>query len=158
MVKPTINSDKHYVLTVKSAIANGVRSNIDVVTVDNDLLTQSDVRVGAEVKAVYLEYWVDSASSSFTVTACVYKRSSGAGAISFADLLNPTAYANKKNILEYHQGLTPSSGNIIPLFRQWVLIPKGKQRMGLGDTVSVAVGATGGTVNVCGFTTFKEYF
>ncbi len=158
MVKPTINSDKHYVQSPVFVVTNGARTNVNVVTVDNALGNASDVRVGAVVKAVYCEYWVDSASASKTVNAVVYKRSSGAGVITYADMQNLTAYSNKNNVFVHQQGLAPSGGNTLPLFRQWIPIPKGKQRMAIGDIFGVSFAATGANMNICGFSLFKEYF
>ncbi len=157
-MKATINSDKHYFQTPVVQVASGTRLNINVVTVDNALVNASDVRVGAVVKAVYLEYWVDGDTASKTVQAMFQKRPSGVDNISYAEMQNLGAYDNKKNILEHHEGLAPSGGNVLPLFRGWMSIPKGKQRMGLGDNLTVSVAATATDVNLCGFATFKEYF
>ncbi len=157
-MKATINSEKHYVHTPVTAVASGVRSNVTLVDVDNQLSDANDVRVGAIVKAVYVEMWADSATASKTVNACITKIVSNGATPSFAEMANMGSYGNKKNVLEFHQGLAPSNGNIIPLFRQWVMIPKGKQRFGLGDALTFSISATGASMNFCGFTTFKEYY
>ncbi len=157
-MKQVINSDKHYVHLPVIAITSGNVSTFELVDVDNSLASASDVRVGAVVKAVFLELWADSPTSSKTINSAVLKRPSGASAPSIANLGNMGAYINKKNVFMFHQGLAPSNGNVVPLFREWILIPKGKQRMGLGDSIVVTTGATGATMNICGFATFKEYF
>lgn len=157
-MKPTINSDKHYIHSAVFTTVSAARTILKLVTVDNALGVPADVRVGALVKAVYVEYWVDSATASKTVNAAIVKLPGGASAPTYAEMQNLSTYANKKNVLEFHQGLAPSGGNTIPLFRQWVLIPKGKQRFGLGDEIVFVISATGATMNTCGFATFKEYY
>ncbi len=71
---------------------------------------------------------------------------------------NLMVYPNKKNILFYSQGvigdLTTQS---IPVVRNWFLIPKGKQRMGLGDKIVETLTATAAVIQNCGFSTYKEY-
>ncbi len=157
-MKPVINTEKHYVHVPVTAIGSGARVTLNLVTVSNSLALATDVRVGAVVKAVFLEMWVDSATASKTVNSSFQKQPSGAFAPTIAELGNMGTYINKKNVFQFHQGLAPSNGNIMPLFREWVLIPKGKQRMGLGDAISISIGATGATMNVCGFSTFKEHY
>ncbi len=70
-------------------------------------------------------------------------------------------YDNKKNILFTAQGLlTPNDGGQVPVLRGWYKIPKGKQRFGLKDKLSVAVrnnNATAIDINFCGLAIYKEY-
>lgn len=157
-MKPTINSEKHYVHFPVFTVTNGARTATFVLRTDNALGNAFDVRVGAVVKAIYLEVWVEGATVSTTVEVAFVKLPSGAAGPTFTDMANMGAYVNKKNVLEYHEGLMPTGGNIIPLFRGWVMIPKGKQRMGLGDDFVFTVAAVGADASVCGFATFKEYF
>ncbi len=158
MVRPTINSDKHYVHHAVSNVASGARTNINLITVDNQLAAVTDVRVGAIVKAIYVEMWIDGDTSSNTVQGVVYKRPSGVAALTTTNFSNMTAYGNKKNVLEYHQGLNPASGNMVALFRHWIKIPKGKQRFGIGDILSLAINSIGTEIHMCGFAVFKEYY
>ncbi len=156
-MRPTINSDKHYVHLPVTVVTNGARTNVFILLADNSLAAATSVRVGSVVKAVYVELWVDSATASKTVSACVYKLSDGTSP-TFGEMSNMTTYSNKKNVFEFHQGLAPTTGNIIPLFRQWIKIPKGKQRIGLGDSIKISVAATGANMNMCGVFVFKEYY
>ncbi len=157
-MKPVINTEKHYVQFPVFTVPSTTVGTAGLVSGDNSLANARSVRVGAVVKAVYVEFWADSATASKTINAMVLKQPSGAAAPTYAEMQNLTAYKNKKNIFEFHQGLNPSNGNIIPLFRQWVMIPKGKQRIGIGDDINFLVSATGATMNVCGFAVFKEQF
>ncbi len=157
-MKPIINSEKHYVHFPVATITNGARTNFTVVGVDNQLTNASDVRAGAAVKAIYLELWA-AASTEFNLgQISIQKQPGEAPSPTFTEMQNMGTYGNKKNVLEFHQGLMPSNGNIIPLFRQWIMIPKGKQRQGLGDQIKFSVAAIGADLKLCGFSTFKEYF
>lgn len=158
MVQATINSDKHYVHFPVASVASGARTSLTVLDVDNDLGNASSVRVGAIVKAIYVEMWADGDTASKTGFACITKLGGTQSGPTYAETLNMTTYLNKKNVLESHQGLMPSGGNQLAFFKHWVKIPKGKQRMGLGDTVKISISATGTAINFCGIVVFKEYY
>ncbi len=157
-MKATINSEKHYVQFPVQSTTSGTRDNLELIDVDNQLTNVNDVRVGAIVKAVYVELWADSDTASITGVFTIQKQPSDVQSPTFTEMQNLSTYPNKKNILITHQGLMPSSGNIIPIFREWILIPKGKQRFGLGDRIQVTIAAVGATIKVCGFCLFKEYY
>ncbi len=162
MVAP-INSIKHYVQHENALIANGARTAIEVI----DAVAQTavsgvqDVVEGSIVKAIFLEYWLKPNSDAGQDTKfqlVIEKVPSGQVGVTFVQMNNLMTYPNKKNVLFYSQGvlgdLTTSS---VPIVRNWFLIPKGKQRFGLGDKMFVSVSATAFTINLCGFATFKEY-
>jgi len=71
-------------------------------------------------------------------------------------------YPNKKNLFKTSQGLLgDANSNAVPIFREWIAIPKGKQRIGLGDTLVfnlAALGEMDQDVEVCGLVIYKEYF
>ncbi len=157
-MKAAINSDKHYIQTVATAVASGAVLTINLVKSDNDLAAVEEVRVGSTVKAIYLEYWVVGAAAKFTGNTAVIKRPGDLGNPTASEMANLQAYKNKNNVLVHHQGLMPADGNTIPMFREWISIPRGKQRMAQGDIISVSFAAVGTTVTVCGFATYKEYF
>jgi len=157
-MKPIIQTNKHYTHYPVFVVTNGTTVRNNIVKQDDARATDNAVVQGAVVKAVFLELWVDSATASKAVTSIVYKNPAGGSNPLIGDMLNLGAYANKKNIFATHQGLVPSNGNMIPLYREWILIPKGKQRIGLGDLISFDIAAIGADVNVCGFATFKEQF
>ncbi len=160
-----INTVKHYVQTANTGIASGGVTNIAVVdaVVAPATTNAGDVKQGAIVKAVYLEYWIWGGGATGLDTQfnlAVYKAPVNIVAITAAQLLNMGSYENKKNILFATQGVVGSGidGNqAIPVLRQWMLVPKGKQRFGLSDRLMVSVTSTGTLLQLCGFATYKEY-
>ncbi len=159
-MKAQINSIKHYVHVVATGIASGAATQFNIVSVvakGAARATTADVEEGAIVKAVYLEFWVKADNPNFTVAGVFVKMPSGAASPTFGNMANLGAYPNKKNVFEFHQGLAPSGDQVMPLFRGWYKIPKGKQRFGLGDDLAVKFSFSGSAGDVCGFSTFKEY-
>ncbi len=163
MVAP-INSIKHYVPKTNSGVASGALVNefaahavVAPATASVDQVIQ-----GAVIKAIHFELWicgdeVTDTTSQFTFV--IFKLPGNSTAITVTNLLNLGSYANKKNILYTTQGVlgTTNDGNqSIPIIRDWVLIPKGKQRMGLDDSIQWALTGVG-KLRVCGMITFKEY-
>ncbi len=164
MVAP-INSNKHYVHRTEAPFASGaVNNNTIVDAISAPAVANSfSVEEGSIVKAVHLEYWLINEGATTEITQCtaiVEKVPSGQTAVTAAQLANLGAYTNKKNILFSFQGnIAPSvdgssSTNVI---NGWVLIPKGKQRMGLGDKIVFSFVSVGTTVSICGLSTYKEY-
>jgi len=163
LVRPTINSEKHIVQRSLSTIDGQTASTFIVVEADNDLPASRHVRVGAIVKAVYFELWyLGSASQPVVQTTTIEKLPSGLvdpTSVQMSDLNN---YPNKKNIFYTTQGLVGDANtNPAPLLRQWIPIPKGKQRMGLGDKIIITIQALAEASNdleICGVFIYKEYF
>ncbi len=120
-----------------------------------------EVKEGAVIKAVYVEQWVKSSADATTSNQFVMiieKVVSNAVSITAAQILNIGAYVNKKNILYVTQGVIgDGTTQSIPIHRTWILIPKGKQRFGLGDRLVVTVGSIGFGMRSCGIATFKEF-
>ncbi len=162
-MRPVINTRKHYVQWTITPVAVGttVTENI-VISVDlQDVNTPSEVREGAVVKAVYIEIWVigQSDAASGNVLVSLYKKIGGATDMSQSEHVALDSYDNKKNVLYHTQGITNDGvANATPFIRQWFKIPKGKQRMGLGDQIKLAVSTQAEAVNYCGFATYKEEF
>ncbi len=166
MVAP-INSIKHYVHTSQGIIAAGTVGNIvlvDTVSVSAAGAASTDVEEGAIVKAVFIEWWilndaVGDATTQFTIS--IEKLPTGNPLMTFTQSQNLGAYTNKKNVLYVTQGLinSPTSAGAVPIFRAWVLIPKGKQRFGLGDRIVTNISNIAGSTGLtrCGISTFKEY-
>ncbi len=161
MVRAMVHSIKHVVqFSIASLLSGNVRENVIATAVarqDVDLPTE--VQEGSSIKAVYLEYWYigDGATTSELITAVAKIPTSGAG-MTAGELQAIQTYPNKKNIFEIHQGLLGKVGtNPVNVFRHWIKIPKGKQRFGLGDKLSVNSFAGGADFFLCGFATFKEY-
>ncbi len=164
MVAP-INSIKHYVHRVNTSVASGAILNDTVVdaVVAPATTNAFDVVQGSQIKAVYIEMWV--LGNGATGTTCqfnlaIIKLPSNLTEPTFSNLVNLGGWTNKKNVLYTTQGVMGSNADgtaAIPAYRAWIKIPKGKQRMGLGDRIIVAIGATGQALQACGIYTYKEY-
>ncbi len=160
MVRPQVHSIKHYVQTPALGVASGAIAIVDVsvaVAKGAARVNTFDVEEGCSIKAVYLEFWVKADNPNFTVNACILKMPASVASPTFAQMNALQAYPNKKNILEFHQGLAPSGDSVLALFKHWVKIPKGKQRQGLADVLRIVFSFTGSAGDVCGFSTYKEY-
>ncbi len=161
MVRPMVHSIKHY---VQHSIGTTVPGTEEDTTIVNAVLVQdqntvSEVVEGATVKAVYVELWLRSAAtaaSSFVFIIC--KLPSGTNDPTDAEMAALGTWNNKKNILYTSQGLVNDvDSTALSVFKGWVKIPKGKQRMGLGDKFTWHLRAVGQSINFCGFETYKEY-
>ncbi len=158
-----INSVKHYVHNTNTSLAsNAVKS---LVLVDAAVApatgTAADVKEGAVIKAVFIEQWVRSnaatgASTQFSFL--IEKVPANVASVTSAQIVNLGAYTNKKNVLYFTQGVIGDiETNSMPVFKNWILIPKGKQRFGLSDRLVATVFALGNALQTCGFSTYKEY-
>jgi len=161
MVRPMVHSTKHYVQTSIATVTAGAIADtvlVDAVAVQNkDAVTE--VNEGSSVKAIYVELWLRSAAtaaSSFTFIIC--KRPNGVISPTVAQIAALSLWENKKNVLYTSQGLVNDvDSTALSVYKGWVKIPKGKQRMGLGDKLSWHLEAVGQSINFCGFCTYKEY-
>ncbi len=162
MLAPIV-TNKHYTYRSNAAVASGAAllGTIVQAIVAPGVANDFSVTEGSVVKAVHVEYWLKSSASAGEDTQFnfyIYKDPGGKNAMVFADGTNAGAYDNKKNILFSSQGvigdLTTQS---IPVIREWIKIPKGKQRFGLGDKLSFMVSFTGFAGQICGMATYKEY-
>jgi len=164
LVRAQVHSSKHYfqmsLFTVLgSAINNQILAQAEAV---GSVLSVSQIREGSTIKAVFVELWVRSAElspGSFVVTL---EKVPGAVTVlmSVAESSALGTYDNKKNILFTSQALTnENSADAIPILRDWIKIPKSKQRFGLKDQLVLNVHSQAPIDNVfCGFSTYKEYF
>ncbi len=165
MVAP-INTVKHYVHRSNTSVATGSLRQDDLVNAIIAPATANsfNVREGAIVKAIHLEYWINSDGATGTTVqfiVIVEKVPAGQAAVTAAQIVNLGAYPNKKNVFYTTQGNLGASvdgQSSVPLLRNWMLIPKGKQRMGLGDRIVITmhpIGSVGAAY--CGLATYKEY-
>ncbi len=161
-MKAPINSTKHYVqVTLSSVSGVGVDNQVlvDGVNVTGANLAH-EVIEGAEIKAVYVEFWLqNSASTLGSFTVALLKTVGSQGLPSSGEILDLFTYEGKKNVLYTSQGLSPGNTTaLIPVIRQWVKIPKGKRRFGLGDRLCFSIrNNTTDDLNYCGFAVYKEY-
>ncbi len=159
-MRPPLQSIKHYVqkslTTVTGATADAVK-----IYEGKDTRTGAadEVLAGSVVKAVFVEMWTRGAEASpGNVLMTLVKTQDGQNP-TFSDMTNLHDYLNKRNILYHTQGLSnDNDADAIPFVRQWFKIPKGKQRVALGDKLFIVV--TSQAVidqQICGFATYKEY-
>ncbi len=165
MVAP-IHSIKHYVHRQNTVITSGsivALVLVDAVNASSGITNSFDVTEGSLVKAVHLDHWILSDGGTGTITqfnAVLEKVPIGGGPVTAAEMVNLGAYDNKKNILHSFQGNLSSGidgANSTPFMQGWFKIPKGKQRMGLGDRLILSILSTGQSCASCGLVVYKEY-
>ncbi len=164
-MKAPIHSDKHIFQTSLTSVAEGTTVQIKpIISVSHDSGTNpAHVIQGSVIKAVFLEYWMmaESSQPSSTVVT-VEKTIGGQDPMTHTQALDLNDYVNKKNVLFITQGLVPdANANPVPFLRQWIKIPKGKQRFGLGDGFAINFttidpSANAGT-EICGIAIYKAY-
>ncbi len=160
-MRPIISSQKHYVQMSRSEVMSG-SLNVEVLVEARklaDVAGVDEVREGAVVKAVYIELWLVASldDQSFIITV---QKSPDDTFSTFADITALGTYHNKKNVLYTTMGLSPGDNGGSPnaIIRQWIKIPKSKQRFGLGDRFHLNIASQGAnSIFYCGFATYKEY-
>ncbi len=165
MVAP-IHSVKHYVHRANTVISSGNISAIvlvDAVTVATAGANSFDVTEGSLVKAIHLDHWIINNAATGINTqfnAILEKVPAGAASATAGEIINLGAYDNKKNVLNSFQGNLSAGidgANATPFMQGWFKIPRGKQRMGLGDRLVLSVLTTGQSCESCGLVVYKEY-
>ena len=159
-MQPVINTEKHYVQNSLFTVASGAIVNVTLVNAAAVPTGANQVREGAKISAVYLEYWLqtDDASAGTTIVT-LEKISSGAGNMTAANSALLNDYANKKNVFYTHMGLTPNNVTYpMAAVKGWFKIPKSKQRIGLGDKIKLNFHGQSNGISVCGFSIFKEQY
>ncbi len=163
-MRAPVTSRKHIFQISQATVAQAavVTTNF-IQAIEGSRSAPQHVAEGAVVKACYVEFWVsqDSASVVGSYTIILAKNPGNSNIPSTANLAALHDYDNKKNILFTAQGLlTPNDGGQVPVIRGWYKIPKGKQRMGLNDTMLITIrnnNATAIDINFCGLVLYKEY-
>ena len=160
MVRPTINSEKHIFQIPFNNAAIGSPSREVLITAVASPSANNEVRVGATVKAVYVELWFQGEGmGTGTSIAVIEKLPIGDNGPTTTDLITLNAYNNKKNVFWTQQGLSGDQNtNPVPVLRGWMKIPKGKQRFGLGDSFTLSMVGQVDGFNYCGVAIYKEYF
>ncbi len=160
-MRAPIHSNKHYVQTSLSTVMALAVLEISLIraVVPSGVNLVNEVTEGAIVKAIFIEEWLrtgDTAAGSFVVI--VEKVPAGIAAPSAAQMAALATYENKKNILFTSMGtLNDQDSLATPVLRNWLKIPKGKQRFGLGDELRIVIFAQSLDIIRCGFATYKEY-
>lgn len=162
MVRPMVHSTKHIVQT---SITTDTLGTVNTTSLVNAVAVgaktvPAEIEEGNSVKAIFIEYWIKSSSTNGLASGqwCVFKRVGDSTDPSTTDMAALDDWDNKKNILKMGMGLYNDSGaDATPIIREWIKIPKSKQRMGLGDKIRISFFNPAVSTNRCGFATYKEY-
>ncbi len=163
-MRAPIHSKKHIFQLSQGTIAQSAINTQDIIVAQEAAsTTPSVVEEGALVKAVFIEWWLGNQSSTVvgSYTTIVVKNPGGSNSADASEMAALHDYANKKNILFTSQALVPpTDGGQVMVLRQFLKIPKGKQRFGLGDKLQLVTrnnNATSVVINFCGLAIYKEY-
>jgi len=160
-MRPVIHSRKHFVQISLDPIAAGAREEKIIVAAVKveDQNALHEVVEGAIVKAVFVEmWWRSQTTTAASGIATIEKLPLNANGPTTTELAALGDYNNKKNVLYTTQGLINDDNIAVPFLRQWIKIPKSKQRFGLGDNLVMNIFAQGAVaIEICGFFTYKEY-
>ncbi len=154
---------KHYVNVENATIAAAAIRTVVLVnaTTQTGVTNAADVVEGSIIKAVFMEHWIKSIATAGNFAKfqmAIEKVVANQTSITFAQMNNLMAYENKKNIFYFTQGVIgDDTTQGVPIFKDWMMIPKGKQRFGIGDSLVMTISATSVSLKSCGVTTFKEY-
>ncbi len=157
-----VHSKKHF---VQVSLQTVTASTIDTTTVINAVAAQDndtvfDVDEGSTIKAVHMEMWVRTQSTSpGSFVAILYKNQGGGTNATTTEMAALGSYDNKKNVFYSTQGLiNDADADAIALYKGWLKIPKSKQRFGLGDKLLFSLFAQGALdITQCGMFIYKEY-
>ncbi len=121
-----------------------------------------EVAIGSVIKAVYIEMWVrgdDETAPPANAQVSFEKLSGSSTPMIFGDASTLNVYDNKSSIFYVTQGLVSAgtANSAIPFMRGWFKIPKGFQRMALGDRLVLNVVALNHDLEICGIFVYKEY-
>ncbi len=161
-MKAPIHSRKHIVQFPFNPITTGTAEQnllVDAVPIA-DVTDPDEVVEGAVIKAVYIELWLQNSANDGHQIVVVGKGVAGDSGPTFAEMAALDTYNNKKNIFFSHEGLSSNDGvgNPQNILRQWIKIPKGKQRFGLTDRLFMNISnPSSNSLNRCGLAIYKEY-
>ncbi len=161
-MRAPIHSRKHYIqmsLSTVASVSLGGSNLIQAVAIQ-DVNVPAEIIEGAVIKAIYVELWTQGSANDVSEVVTLTKIPE-AGSMTYTESIALDSYTNKKNVLFVHQGLSSNDGisNPLRVMANWYKIPKGKQRFGLGDKLTLTVSnfSPTETLNFCGFAVFKEY-
>ena len=159
-MRPTINTEKHYVQQSLATVAAGAITPVSIAFAEAIPTAVASVREGAKISAVYIEMWIsgDDATAS-TAIVTLEKRTGNMVAMTAAQSAALNSYVNKKNVLHTFMGLVPPNIQYpTAALRGWFKIPKGKQRFGLQDLLVLNIHGQSNGLDFCGFFTYKEQY
>ncbi len=162
MVRPMVHSEKHI---IQESITTDTFNTVQVMfladavaVVDKNLVYE--VEEGSSIKAIFIEMWIKSSGSTGLASGqwCLFKKGGDTTDPSTTDMAALNDWDNKKNIIAMGMGLfNDNSADGVAVIRQWIKIPKSKQRFGLGDKLRIAFFNPAVSTNRCGFALYKEY-
>ncbi len=160
-MRPIIHSKKHIFQMSFTAVGTGAEvSEIIALAIEGASTVSNNVVEGSVIKAMFVELWVLGSTQDGFFTVILAKYPGGVNDATITEMAALHDWDNKKNIFYTTQGLAPneSGANPVPILRTWIKVPKGKQRMGLGDSWKLQIASRGaGDINYCGQVTYKEY-
>ncbi len=160
-MKAPIVSRKHIVQQTLTQVLTGTVNTIEPVRAAavQDVNVAAEVIEGSVVKAIFIELWFIGQVILGSFVMMVEKAPAAVSDPTFTEMGLLDAYDNKKNILFTSQGLMGrDDANPTPVLRQWIKIPKGKQRFGLKDKIKINIASlTGEDLQFCGFQIYKSY-
>ncbi len=156
-----VHSIKHYVqFSISTVTAASVTTLVVALAVARDQNNiVSEVDEGNSIKAIYVELWARAGSTTpSSGQMIIYKSPSDTSNPNTTDMAALGDWDGKKNIFYTTMGLfNDQDADAIALYKGWLKIPKGKQRMGLGDELKISVFTPTIDLQICGFATYKEY-
>ncbi len=163
-MRPIISSKKHYVQISQATVSQGLLVNTEIVdAIEGSHSSPTHISEGDIVKAVYVEFWLGTASATIvgSYTVVIYKNPGSGHGLTSGEAAALHDYTNKKNVFFASQALSPpTDGGLVNVIKTWIKIPKGKQRFGLADRFTIAIrnnNATAVDLNFCGICIFKSY-
>ncbi len=161
MVRPVVHSTKHYVQTSIATVTGGTVLNviISLAVAVADKNTVNEVEEGCAIKALYCEYWVRAGSTTpSSGQAVIFKATGETGPPNATEMAALGDWTNKRNIFYTTMGLfNDQDADAISIYKGWIKIPKGKQRMALGDSLRLSIFTPTIDLQICGFALYKEY-
>ncbi len=160
-MRPRVHTEKHYNQESLFVVAAGAISNRIIATaVAVPGTADNEVREGSIIDAVYCEMWIQTDDAALGSAIITFEKSpSDRPLMTAANSASLNSYTNKKNILYTQMGLTPNQTQFpMAVIKGWMKVPKGKQRMGLGDRLLLNVHGQSNGISACGFFTYKEQY
>ncbi len=160
-----IQTIKHFVPRTDTDIPSGTAVNLVIAdaVVAPAVGASNEVNIGSVIKAIRVEMWLGtpvSAGGLSQMVVVLEKVPANQTPLTFAQSLNLMSYDNKHNILFTFQGILgalATGASPLQVLNNWILIPKGKQRMARGDSLILTISTVSAIANSCGMFIFKEY-
>ncbi len=159
-MRAVIQSVKHYVQVSLTTVLSGASLNTQICkAVEAPVAdTPAECPVGAIIKAVYIEMWVRTGDTAPGTSLISFYKGKQNQNMNFAEQIALHDYTGKADVYYHTQGLiNDQDSTATPFMRGWFKVPKGKQRMALGDTLNLSIAAQALDNHVCGFMVFKVY-